>query len=103
MAPQTRKFRDVLHRKLQDPEYALEFLNTALEEYQEDRDLPTFLLCLRDLAAARGFQELAEKMDKDRGSIYRSFSKKGNPAFHTVFDLLNALGFYIPKAELKAS
>ncbi len=102
MVRKTIKFKDVLHRDLQDPEFALAFLNTALEEYQKDRDLKTFLLCLRDLAKARGFTQLAEEMDRDRTALYRSLSETGNPAFQTVFDLLNALGFYIPKAELKA-
>ena len=45
----TTSYRNLLRENLQDPEYAAEYLNAAIE----DGDEKVFLLALRDVADAR--------------------------------------------------
>jgi DNA-binding phage protein len=57
-----REFRDYVKEKLKTPEEAVSYLNTALEEYGNDKDTDAFLLALRTVAEVRGgIGELAKK------------------------------------------
>ena len=44
-----RKYRDYLIERLSDREEAGAYLQTALEEYQADGDMATFMLALRSV------------------------------------------------------
>ena len=46
-------FEQYLIAKLEDPDYARVYLETALEAYGEDRDSDAFLLALRDAGHCR--------------------------------------------------
>lgn len=81
-----------LLKDLKDPNYALDFLNLALEE----DDKRVFLLALKDVAEAHGGMTRLSRLTKiTREHIYRMLSKKGNPEFETLRILLNAFGFKI--------
>ena len=89
-----REFRDYLKEKLKDPKEANSYLNTALEEYEKDKDAEAFLLALRTVAEARGgIGELAKKTNLNRQHLYRTLSKKGNPRLDTLDAVLHGLGF----------
>ncbi|MCP5108906.1 MAG: putative addiction module antidote protein [bacterium] len=89
-----RDFRDYVKDKLKDPEEAVSYLNTALEEYEKDQDGDAFLLALRTVAEARGgLTELARKTNLNRQNLYRTLSKKGNPRLNTLETVLHGLGF----------
>ena len=55
-------YRNLLHKNLQDPEYAAEYLNAALAEGDEK----VFLLALRDVAEARGSARLVAEAYRNR-------------------------------------
>lgn len=93
MTVKTRKFRDVLHEDLQDPEFAQEFLNAAFKDYQHNHDMKSLLLSLRHIAAAYGIETLAKKTGRSRGSLYKSLNENGDPKFSTILELLKVLGF----------
>ncbi len=58
-----RKHRDYIIEKLrEDDEFALEYLQTVLEEYQDDNDHKSFLLAIKSLIKANGeFARIAGK------------------------------------------
>jgi probable addiction module antidote protein len=93
----TTSYRNLLHKNLQDPEYAAEYLNAAIE----DGDEKVFLLALRDVADARGIAQLAAEANLNRESTYRMLSKQGNPSLSSLWAVLDTLGLRLhfePKA-----
>tara|TARA_B100001750_G_C15021683_1_gene357292 strand:- start:6 stop:332 length:327 start_codon:yes stop_codon:yes gene_type:complete len=89
-----RTFKDVLIENLKDPDLAKEYISSALESYEEDKDSAAFLLALRDVAEARGgLSKLAERSHLNRQNLYKVFSGKGNPKLDTVETILHGLGF----------
>jgi len=83
------KHDDWLREKLQDAEFAAEFLNAA----GEDDDTKTYLTALRKVVDARGGVALvAEKTDLSRETLYRTLSSRGNPTIKTLSAVLKATG-----------
>ena len=69
------------------------YLKIAIEDYEQDKDLPAFLLALRTIAiASGGIQNLATKTNLNRQTIYKALSPKGNPSFALVDTIANSLG-----------
>ena len=89
MKPSKSYHADLLKR-LADPEYALGYLNAALE----DDDEGTFLLALHDVTQVHGgLAQLARKTDLNREHLFRMLSKKGNPQLHNLRQIASALGY----------
>ncbi len=83
------KHDDWLREKLQDAEFAAEFLNAAAE----DDDTKTYLTALRKVVDARGgIASVAEKTDLSRETLYRTLSSSGNPTIKTLSAVLKATG-----------
>jgi probable addiction module antidote protein len=83
------KHDDWLREKLQDAEFAAEFLNAA----GEDDDIKTYLIALRKVVDARGgVASVAEKTDLSRETLYRTLSSSGNPTIKTLSAVLKATG-----------
>ena len=76
-----------------DPEFAAQYLNAAVE----DTDKPAVLLmALRQLAEAKGgLARVAMQAGMERESLYRTLSAKGNPRLSTLTAVLKALGMTI--------
>ena len=93
MAKRSRSYRDGLIARLKaDAEFQVEYLKASIEE---NSDLPeAILLALRDIAEARGFEELAQAAHLSRKSLYKILSegRDAKPRFETVVKLLDALG-----------
>jgi probable addiction module antidote protein len=70
------------------------YLEAALEE----NDTELLFEVIGDIARSGGMTQLAREMNLSRESLYRSFSKAGNPSFTTVVKLLDLLGY---KIEIK--
>ncbi|MHB1000433.1 MAG: addiction module antidote protein [Armatimonadota bacterium] len=87
-----RKFDDHLHEKLRDPEYAVAYLEAAMDDGIEE-----FLYALREVACAQegGLQQVAEQANLGRESMYKSLSKRGNPRIKTLDSILDAVGLRI--------
>jgi probable addiction module antidote protein len=67
------------------------YLEAALEE----NDTELFFEVIGDIARSEGMTQLARELNLSRESLYRSFSKTGNPSFTTVVKLLDVLGYKI--------
>ncbi len=86
---------DLIH-DLKDTKFALEYLNTCLEEGDEG----TFLLALRHVAEAHGgFVKLARKTNLSREHLFRMLSKKGNPRLTSLQNLADVFGWRIALVE----
>jgi probable addiction module antidote protein len=70
------------------------YLEAALEE----NDTELLFHVIGDIARSEGMTQLARELNLSRESLYRSFSKTGNPSFTTVLKLLDVLGY---KIEIK--
>ena len=88
--PRSRSYQDDLIQALQDPEEAAAYLSAALEGGNEE----VFLLALRNVATASiGMTELAAKTQRNRESLYRTLSEKGNPHLSSIRSILDSLGY----------
>ena len=83
-------YHERLMERLKDPEYAIAYLNEAVN----DEDQRVFLLALKDVIEANGgdMTELAQDAKLNRPTIYRMLSKKGNPRWDSLTSLFNAIG-----------
>jgi probable addiction module antidote protein len=68
----------------------------------EEQDTELLFEVLGDIARSEGMTQLARSLNLSRESLYRSFSRTGNPSFTTVVKLLDILGYKI-KVEQKIS
>lgn len=78
-------------RELRDnPEFAAEYLNAALEDSDEPHVL---LVALRRIAEARGgIAKIAKAAGLERESLYRALSASGNPRLSTLVAVTKAIG-----------
>lgn len=74
--------------RLQNPEYASQYLNEALKEGSQE----IFMLALRDVAKVRGIAQAARESNLNREAMYRMLSEKGNPNLSSLNKLLDSLG-----------
>jgi len=84
----TAKYETGLKASLMNPDEAAIYLDTALEE----NDQEIFLLALRDIAEARGFSKVAQDTLLNRENLYRMLSSAGNPQLSSLITLLRSLG-----------
>lgn len=96
-----RNFDDYMTEHLQDPNEAIAYLESALDEYEENNDMESFLLALRRVVEAKGgISKLAEETNLNRQNLYKILTNKANPKFSTLSKIIYSLGF---KLSLKAS
>lgn len=80
---------DWISQKLQNPEFAAEYLNAASEE----DDPRIYLTALRQVVQARGgIKEIAKKTQLSKETLYRTLSSRGNPTIKTLTAVLRATG-----------
>ncbi len=87
MPKRTKKHETWLYDKLTDPRVAESYINAALEESQE-----MFLVAMRNVAEAHRMAKIAQEAGVNRESLYRAFSKLGNPTLNTLTSVLEAMG-----------
>jgi probable addiction module antidote protein len=84
----------------QDPAYALELLNSILE----DGEQAELLIALRQMAKAfGGVQTVAEKANLNPTQLYRTLSEEGNPALSSLTAILKAMGFRLSVERVRAA
>ena len=90
-------YHDYLMRDLRkNPKEAISYLNVALE----DGDKEVFLLALKNvLEAYGGMTKISRSTKLHRVSLYKMFSKKGNPGIDSLIAVLNALGIQFQVAK----
>jgi probable addiction module antidote protein len=87
----TVSYKTILRKKLDDPEQAAEYLTACYEEGPE-----VFLVGLRDVVEAQGGVARAAELSKlNRESLYRLFSRDGNPRLSSLNSVLSALGLKV--------
>ena len=85
-------------------ENAVGYLETALEEYEEDNDVRALMIAIQRVAKIQGgMTELARKSGLNRQNLYRIFSNQVSPRFDTLSKILKALGYTISLKKLAAA
>ncbi len=79
----------IVRRIRKDPDFAAEYLKSALEDTNEPRVL---LVALRHLAQAQGIAKVAKAAGVERESLYRALSANGNPRLSTLVAVTKAIG-----------
>src|SRR5687768_433392 len=92
MPKRTASYEDDLMERLRDPEYALHYLQVALEDEGDEHADVIFLLALRKVAQANQMTHVAEAAGFGRETLYKMLSEKGNPGFSSLRAVLKALG-----------
>jgi probable addiction module antidote protein len=83
-----------------DPEYAVELLNSILEDGEQEE----LLIALRQLAKAfGGVQAIAEKANLNPTQLYRTLSEEGNPALSSLTAILKAMGLRLSVERVRAA
>lgn len=90
---------DQLIEHLKDPREAAAYLEAALE----DGDREALLMAMRHVATAHGgMTAIAQQTGLSRESLYRAFSKRGNPTVATLSSVLNVTGLRLSIQPLGA-
>jgi probable addiction module antidote protein len=79
----------IVRRLRNDPQFAAEYLKSALEDEDEPGVL---LIALRHIAQARGVAKVAKAAGIKRESLYRALSAHGNPRLSTLVAVTRAIG-----------
>jgi probable addiction module antidote protein len=80
----------LIHELRDNPEFAAEYLRTALENEDDPRVL---LIALRRIAESKGgIAKIAKAAGIERESLYRALSAKGNPRLSTLVAVIKAIG-----------
>jgi probable addiction module antidote protein len=81
---------EIVSELRRDPEFAAQYLRSALEDAEEPKVL---LVVLRQLAEAKGgMAKIAKAAGVERESLYRALSPNGNPRLSTLTAVLKAVG-----------
>jgi probable addiction module antidote protein len=76
----------------QGPENQREYLKAAIEE---NSDMPeVILMCIREIAEARGYETLAIEAGLSQKALYRILdeNKEAKPRYETIYQIIQALG-----------
>lgn len=99
MSTKFRSFEELLEEYLENPEFAMSFLNQALA----DEDIEAFKLSLKDIIRVHGkVSELAKEAHLSRGTLYKIMQGKGQTEMGTILKLIHALGYNLtvtPRAQ----
>lgn len=84
----------------EDPAYALELLNSILEDGEQGE----LLIALRQMAKAfGGVQAVAEKANLNPTQLYRTLSEEGNPELRSLSAVLKAMGLRLAVERVRAA
>ena len=84
----------------QDPAYALELLNSILEDGEQGE----LLITLRQMTKAfGGVQNVAEKANLNPTQLYRTLSAEGNPELRSLSAILKVMGLRLAVEPVRAA
>jgi len=84
----------------EDPAYALELLNSILEDGEQNE----LLIALRQMTKAfGGVQTIAEKANLNPTQLYRTLSEHGNPELRSLSAILKAMGLRLAVERVPAA
>jgi probable addiction module antidote protein len=93
--------RDISHDEVvigmlkADPDFANEYLATALEEADLPGGQTALLAALRHIAEAQGMSAVAARAGIPRESLYRALGPKGNPTIKTFLAVVRGAGLHL--------
>ena len=89
----SKPYKQMLLKRLTDPDYAVDYLTEVLQEESHD----AFMIALKNVIEAReeNVSELAKQMGVSRQGLYKMLSEEGNPRLATLNQLLKSLGMKI--------
>ena len=70
-------------------------ISAYLEEVFEEGDPEHMAIAIGNVARARNMSAIAKDSGLTRETIYRAFSKDGNPTLSTLSSVVKALGFQL--------
>lgn len=84
----------------EDPAYALELLNSILEDGEQGE----LLIALRQMTKAfGGVQSVAEKARLNPTQLYRTLSQQGNPELSSLSAILKAMGLRLAVERVRVA
>lgn len=93
----------ITERLRNEPEFAVEYLNAALEAYFEDFNNDALAQALKRLILASGsIKKFSEDANVNREHLYRLFNSKSTPSIDTLSKILKALGYQIEAKPIKS-
>ena len=93
-------YKNKLHERLQDPDYAVLYLEEALGL----EDQGAFLVALKHLVeASGGMKALSDHVEVTRPSLYKALSREGNPTLRTLREILRPLGLKLSISKTRAA
>ena len=99
-----RTWREYLVEKFADREKAISYLQVALEKYQVDNDIATFMRALQTVVEAQGgIHELANRIHTAPQTALKMLSSDNTPTLDTLGTILNALGWRLSIEPLEQS
>ena len=100
MKQKFRNLDELLEEYLQNPEFALSFLNQALA----DDDIDAFKKSLKDIIKVHGnISAIAKEANVSRGTLYKLMSDKGQPEIGTILKVFHALGYDVTVTQRQPS
>jgi probable addiction module antidote protein len=90
----SRWFEKFLLEELRDPKLAAAYLNEHFT-YRGPKRQELLLQAIKDVVQAQGFTKLARQSGLSRRTLYKAFSRDGNPTVETLLGLLDAVGIAI--------
>ena len=76
-----------------DPEMAKLRIADELEEYAQTGEMKYLLTTLKDVAAAKGWVQLAKEANMSRTTLYDTLNGRKRPRLDTLEKILRVLGF----------
>ena len=99
-----RTWHEYLIEQFADREKAISYLQVALEEYQVDNDIATFMRALQTVVEAQGgIHELANRIHTAPQTALKMLSSDNTPTLDTLGTILNALGWRFSIEPLEKS
>ena len=78
-------------------------LEAVIELAVQENDPEYLIKAIEDITRSKGMAQIAQELDLDLASLYKSLSLAGNPSFFTVVKVLNNLGYRINIQHKQAS
>jgi probable addiction module antidote protein len=80
----------------ENPKKLSNFVKFIIKEYEKDGDFGSFLEGVKIVArATKGMTRISKETKVKRDTLYKAFSKTGNPETRTYFEVLKSVGINV--------
>ena len=86
----TADFRDYLLKDLAEPEFAKQYLEVSLENYEKDQDINMLVSAIRNVVEAQGgLERLAVETNSDLQDLSDTLNSNNPPQLNRLLDILS--------------